>query len=41
MNQLSYEICAKRFASAGFVVRGDLERGIADTVEYLKGVAGC
>ena len=41
MNQLSYEISAERFATAGFAVRGDLEHGIADTVKYLKGIAGC
>jgi len=41
MNQLSYEISAQRFAAAGFVVHGDLERGIADTVEYLRGIAEC
>lgn len=41
MNQLSYEISATRFAAAGFAVRGDLDRGIADTVEYLKGISGC
>lgn len=41
MNQLSYEISANRFAAAGFSVGGDLERGIAGTVEYLKGISGC
>lgn len=38
MNQLSYEISAERFAAAGFVVHGDLERGIAGTVDYLRGI---
>jgi UDP-glucose 4-epimerase len=41
MNQLSYEISANRFAIAGFVVRGDLDRGIAGTIEQLKGVSIC
>ena len=40
MNQLSYEISAARFAAAGFVVRGDLERGIAGAVDYLRGIRG-
>jgi nucleoside-diphosphate-sugar epimerase len=37
MNQLSYEVDASRFRSAGFEVRGDLRAAIRDTVELLQG----
>ncbi|NCC92041.1 MAG: SDR family oxidoreductase [Opitutae bacterium] len=37
MNQLSYEVSADRFAALGFEFRGDLDRGVAATVEQLKG----
>ncbi len=39
MNQLSYTVSADRFAAAGFTARGDLRRGVRDTVEWLKNVA--
>ncbi len=37
MNQLSYEVSADRFSALGFEFRGDLDRGIAATVEQLRG----
>jgi nucleoside-diphosphate-sugar epimerase len=37
MNQLSYEVSAQRFADAGFVATGDLQRGIDDTIALLRG----
>lgn len=37
MNQLSYEVSAERFADAGFVPTGDLQRGIDDTIGLLRG----
>lgn len=36
MNQLSYEVLNTRFTSAGFNVSGNLEQGIADTVNLLR-----
>jgi nucleoside-diphosphate-sugar epimerase len=41
MNQLSYEIASGRFAAEGFEFRGDLDRGVENTVNLLKGAAGC
>jgi nucleoside-diphosphate-sugar epimerase len=38
MNQLSYHVSSQRFQDAGFEYHGDLERGIRQTVELLKGV---
>lgn len=38
MNQLSYTVKAERFAHAGFVVRGDLARGVSDTVALLRNI---
>lgn len=38
MNQLSYHVSCDRFRSLGFTFKGDLERGIAETIEMLKGV---
>ena len=37
MNQLSYVVAADRFASQGFEPKGSLQRGIAETVQLLKG----
>ena len=36
MNQLSYEVCNKKFNSKGFYVCGDLRRGIRDTLNILS-----
>jgi len=36
MNQLSYNVSDARFRSLGFDARGDLTRGIADTVALLR-----
>jgi UDP-glucose 4-epimerase len=36
MNQLSYEVSSKRFASLGFTPKGDLKSGVAKTIELLK-----
>ncbi len=36
MNQLSYEVSAKRFESLGFTSAGSLEAGIADTMRLLE-----
>jgi UDP-glucose 4-epimerase len=36
MNQLSYNVSDTRFRSLGFDVRGDLRRGIAETVALLR-----
>ncbi|MEY2518167.1 MAG: hypothetical protein QOJ89_5531 [bacterium] len=38
MNQLSYDVANQRFIAQGFEFQGSLERGIADTIELLKGV---
>lgn len=38
MNQLSYTVSDARFRAAGFDVRGDLQRGVAETVELLRGL---
>ena len=36
MNQLSYHVANDRFVKLGFEFKGDLERGIADTLRLLK-----
>ena len=38
MNQLSYDVANQRFIDAGFQFQGSLEKGIAETVQLLKGV---
>lgn len=38
MNQLSYEVCSDRLTKEGFSFRGDLDRGIGDTVAWLNSV---
>lgn len=38
MNQLSYEVANARFRAAGFEFKGDLERGIFDTIDLLGAV---
>jgi len=38
MNQLSYHVSNRRFKSLGFEFKGDLERGIGETINLLKGV---
>lgn len=38
MNTLSYEIVDDKIRALGFVPRGDLERGISDTINLLKGI---
>jgi nucleoside-diphosphate-sugar epimerase len=37
MNQLSYQVSNRRFCGLGFEFRGDLRRGVADTMALLKG----
>jgi len=37
MNQLSYRVSSRRFEASGFRFRGDLARGIRETVEWLGG----
>jgi UDP-glucose 4-epimerase len=39
MNQLSYAVDDSRFRALGFEVRGDLRRGVAETVSLLRGLA--
>ena len=39
VNQFSYRVSSRRFASLGFEFRGDLERGIGDTVRLLRALA--
>ena len=36
MNQLSYTVADAKFRSRGFQVRGDLERGITETIRLLR-----
>ena len=36
MNQLSYEVQSARFTEAGFNVSGNLEKGIAETINLLR-----
>ncbi len=38
MNQLSYTVSDARFRALGFDVRGDLRRGVAETVALLRGL---
>lgn len=40
MNQLSYMVSVGRFRGTGFEFRGDLERGVRDTLQWLRGVSG-
>ena len=37
MNQLSYHVSNARFRNLGFEFKGDLERGIKETIDLLKG----
>jgi nucleoside-diphosphate-sugar epimerase len=39
MNQLSYHVSTDRFKSLGFEFKGNLEQGIAETIDMLKGVS--
>jgi UDP-glucose 4-epimerase len=39
VNQFSYCVSSRRFAGLGFEFRGDLERGIGDTVRLLRALA--
>ncbi len=39
MNQYSYEVGKRKFESQGFRFRGDLERGIGETVDLLRPLA--
>src|SRR5262249_55267793 len=36
MNQLSYEVSAERFLGRGFAFKGDLQRGVGETVALLE-----
>ncbi len=36
MNQLSYDVANTRMTRAGFEVRGDLGKGVAETIALLK-----
>ena len=38
MNQLSYEVSCEKFKSLGFSFRGDIERGIKETIDLLRQV---
>ncbi len=38
MNQLSYEVTCERFKSQGFEFRGDIRRGIGDTIALFRQV---
>jgi UDP-glucose 4-epimerase len=38
MNQLSYDVDNSKFAKKGFIVKGDLRRGISETIALLKGI---
>lgn len=38
LNQQSYEVDSEKIRSRGFVYRGDLARGLADTVAMLRGL---
>lgn len=40
MNQLSYRVSRRRFEELGFRFEGDLEKGIAETIDLLAGSAG-
>lgn len=37
MNQLSYEVCSNKFKATGFIYSGGLERGVAETIQLLRG----
>jgi hypothetical protein len=37
MNQLSYNVSNNRFSDLGFEFKGDLEQGIGNTIDLLKG----
>ncbi len=39
MNQLSYNVSNKRFTGKGFNFRGDIKKGIAETLRLLSAVA--
>ena len=41
MNQLSYHVANDRFVNLGFEFKGDLKRGIAETVRLLKTAHRC
>ncbi|MCK9403275.1 MAG: SDR family oxidoreductase [Chitinophagaceae bacterium] len=36
MNQLSYEVSCERFKDTGFIFKGDLSKGIGETIQLLK-----
>lgn len=38
MNQLSYKVSNKRFEKLGFESKGDLEKGVTETIRLLKGL---
>lgn len=38
MNQLSYEVLDRKFRAKGFEPKGDIGRGVAETMNLLKGV---
>jgi nucleoside-diphosphate-sugar epimerase len=40
MNQLSYEVSCKKIADKGWVVSGDMEASVADTICLLKAAGG-
>lgn len=40
MNQLSYEVRDARIRAGGFKPKGDIVRGISDTIEMLRGAVG-
>lgn len=39
MNQLSYEVSCERFTKAGFVARGNLQKGISETLAVLTSLS--
>ena len=40
MNQLSYDVACEKFKGLGFEFRGDLQRGVSETVELLRASNG-
>jgi UDP-glucose 4-epimerase len=40
MNQLSYEVLDRKFRAKGFAPRGDIRRGVEDTMRLLRGPRG-
>jgi len=38
MNQLSYEVSCDKFKSLGFEFKGDLQKGIQETIELIQGM---